>query len=189
MNNHEVLGTGASWAEQIVERGHGNATIPTNIVFGELSQAAFDNADYGQENASQPVTNTVIYQYCHNGEFNQHILPQMSSGKGRRCSIKIVLEPLLTVTTYKKPTLPCYLRSTQIESLINKGLSDERKAMWEKNLACLTSRMVATKIFNVDVEQNVPGWSTFHSMISATIMTPTVVGDCRSVPASQRASV
>ena len=44
--------------------------------------------------------------------------------------------------------------------------------------------MVATKIFNVDVEQNVPGWPTFHSMISAKIMTPTVIGHCRSVPAS-----
>ena len=28
------------------------ATIPTNIVSGEFAQAAFDNADYGQENAS-----------------------------------------------------------------------------------------------------------------------------------------
>ena len=56
--------------------------------------------------------------------------------------------------------------------------------MWEKNLACLTGRMVATKIFNVDVEQNVPGWHTFHSMISAKITTPSVIGNCRSVPAS-----
>ena len=56
--------------------------------------------------------------------------------------------------------------------------------MWEKNLAWLASRIVATKIFNVDVEQNVPGWSSFHSMISAKITTPTVIGNCHSVPAS-----
>ena len=56
--------------------------------------------------------------------------------------------------------------------------------MWEKNLVWLTSRMVATKIFNADVEQNVPGWSTFYSMISAKITTPTVIGNCSSVPAS-----
>ena len=71
------------------------------LFFGEFAQAAFDNADYGQENASQHVTTTVIYQYCRNGEFNQHVLPQMSSGKGRRRSIKIVPEPLLTVTANK----------------------------------------------------------------------------------------
>ena len=59
--------------------------------------------------------------------------------------------------------------------------------MWEKNLTWLTCSMVSTKIFNVDrvdIEQNVPGWSTFHSKISAKITTPTVIGNCRSVPAS-----
>ena len=56
--------------------------------------------------------------------------------------------------------------------------------MWVKNLAWLTSRMVATKIFNVDVKQNVPGLSTFHSMISVKITIPTVIENCCSVPAS-----
>ena len=56
--------------------------------------------------------------------------------------------------------------------------------MWEKTLAWPISRMVATKIFNVDVEQNVPGWSTFHSIISAKITTLIVNGNCRSVLAS-----
>ena len=58
-----------SWAEEIIERGDGYATISTNIVFDECAQATFDNAAYGQENASQHVTSTVIYQYCRNGEF------------------------------------------------------------------------------------------------------------------------
>ena len=69
VNYHEVLGIGAYWEEQIIERSDGYATISTNIVFGECAQAAFDNAYYGQENASQHVTNTVIYQYWRNGEF------------------------------------------------------------------------------------------------------------------------
>ena len=108
----------------------------------------------------------------------------MSSGKGRRRSIKIVPEPLLTVTANKKPTLPYYFRSTQVKFLTKNDLLDERKAMLEKNLAWLTSRMVATKIFNSDVEQNVPGWSTFHSIISAKITTPIDTGNCRSVLSS-----
>ena len=70
VNYHEVLGIDAYWAEQIIERGDEYATMPTNIIFGEFAQAAFDNADYGQEDASQHVTNAVIYQYCHSGEFN-----------------------------------------------------------------------------------------------------------------------
>ena len=88
VNHHEVLGMDAYWAAQIIERGDGYATVPTNIVFGEFSKAAFDNADYDEENASQHVTNTVIYQYCRNGEFNQHVLPHMSPGKRWRRSIK-----------------------------------------------------------------------------------------------------
>ena len=68
VNYHEVLGIDAYRAEQIIERSDGYATISTNIVFGECTQAAFDNANYGQENASQHVTNTVIYQYGGNGE-------------------------------------------------------------------------------------------------------------------------
>ena len=135
VNYQQVLGIDVYWAEQIIERGDGYTTIPTNIVFGEFAQAAFDNADFGQENASQHVTNNVIYQCCRNGEFNQHLLPQMSSRKGRRRSIKIVPEPLLTVTANKKLTLPCYFSSTQVKSLINKYLSNERKAVWKKNLA------------------------------------------------------
>ena len=68
VNYHEVLGIGAYWAEEVIERGDGYATISTNM-FKYCAQATFDNVDYGVENASQHVTNTVIYQYCRNGEF------------------------------------------------------------------------------------------------------------------------
>ena len=36
VNYHEVLATDAYWAEQIIERGDGYATIPTNIVLVNL---------------------------------------------------------------------------------------------------------------------------------------------------------
>ena len=37
VNYHEVLGIYAYWAEQIIERGDGYATISTNVVFGECA--------------------------------------------------------------------------------------------------------------------------------------------------------
>ena len=61
VNYHDVLGIDGYCTGKIIERGDGYATIPTNIVFGEFAKAAFDSADYGQENASQHVTSTVIY--------------------------------------------------------------------------------------------------------------------------------
>ena len=58
MNYHEVLGIDAYWAEQIIERDDGYATVSTNIVSGEFAQAAFDNVDYGHVKCF-----TACYQY------------------------------------------------------------------------------------------------------------------------------
>ena len=48
------------WASDMLKDGDGFVTIPTNIIPGVFTQAAFDNGDYGQENSSQHVTNTVF---------------------------------------------------------------------------------------------------------------------------------
>ena len=49
------------WATNILNEDVGYVMIPTKIIYGNFTQAAFDNADYGQENNSQHVTNTVLY--------------------------------------------------------------------------------------------------------------------------------
>lgn len=49
-----------TWASSIIELGDGYATLPSNTVSGLFTQAA---SDYSQENDSQHVTNTVVYQY------------------------------------------------------------------------------------------------------------------------------
>ena len=46
-----------SWAIGIMNEGEGYSTIPSNIQPNIFTQAAFDNGDYGQENASQHATN------------------------------------------------------------------------------------------------------------------------------------
>ena len=52
-----------TWASSKLDSGDGYATLPTNTVSGLFTQAASDNGDCGQENNSQHVTNTVVYQY------------------------------------------------------------------------------------------------------------------------------
>ena len=90
VNYHEVLSIDAYWAEEVIERGDGYATISTNDVFGECAQATFDDADYGQENASQHITNTAIYQYCRNREFKvilfSSLLHTLRSFLAQNCS-------------------------------------------------------------------------------------------------------
>ena len=44
-----------------MNEGEGCSTIPSNIQPNIFAQAVFDNGDYGQENASLHVTNTVLY--------------------------------------------------------------------------------------------------------------------------------
>ena len=52
-----------TWASSIIDSGEGYATLPSNTVRDVFSQAASDNGDFCQENNSQHVTNTVVYQH------------------------------------------------------------------------------------------------------------------------------
>ena len=66
-----MLTIDTTWSTDIIESNVGYVALPTNVKSGVFIQAASDIADYGQENSSQHVTNTVLYQY---GEMNiQHI--------------------------------------------------------------------------------------------------------------------
>ena len=51
------------WANDILEEGKEYANLTSNVKPDVLSQVIFDNADYGQGNNSQRITNTVIYHY------------------------------------------------------------------------------------------------------------------------------
>ena len=81
----DTLSIEAYWAADLLEDGNGYATIPTNISHGIFTQAATDNSDYLQENASQHITNTVLYQYPINGHFGEK---ELKSGGMRRRSVK-----------------------------------------------------------------------------------------------------
>ena len=66
-----VLRIDTSWSMGIMNEGEGYSTIPSNIQQNIFTQGAFDNGDYGQENASQHVTNTVLYQYSKGSLFSE----------------------------------------------------------------------------------------------------------------------
>ena len=57
-----VLQNDTSWSIGIMNEGQEYSTKPSNIQPKIFMQAAFDNGSYVQEKASQPVTNTVLYQ-------------------------------------------------------------------------------------------------------------------------------
>ena len=59
----DILHIDATWAAGILEANDGYSTVRTNIRENNFAQVASDNENYGQENNSQHVTNTVLYQY------------------------------------------------------------------------------------------------------------------------------
>ena len=68
------------WANDVLEEGDEYATLPSNVKPDIFSQVAFDNADYGKENNSQHITNTIIYQYP-NGYFSEDTVKQKKKRK------------------------------------------------------------------------------------------------------------
>ena len=49
--------------EDILDKGEGYASIPSSIKPDYFTQAVADNSDYGQENASQHITDMILVQY------------------------------------------------------------------------------------------------------------------------------
>ena len=62
-SSYELMRIGTEWANDILEEGEGYANLTSNVKPDVFSQVIFDNADYGQGNNSQRITNIVIYHY------------------------------------------------------------------------------------------------------------------------------
>ena len=118
----DVLRIETTWTEEIIAAGDGYATIPSNIKRDCFTQAASDNGDYGQECASQHVTNTVLYQYPLqqlSGNFNRDQVHREISYSKRRRSIKVSQEPFHEYVMQRKPKLPAYYTEMKASDIIN----------------------------------------------------------------------
>ena len=109
----DILRTDTTWAARILEANHGHSTIPTDIRETIFTQAASDNWDYGQENNSQHVTNTVLYQYPKlSGSYVQNTVPCRTT-KTLRLSLDVPSTQQNKLVFMRKPDLP------KIDSEIN----------------------------------------------------------------------
>ena len=69
----DCLAIDAYWASEIVMNGNDYATKLTNIFPNKFTQATTDESDYMQENSSQHITNSVLYQYDVEGRCEYNI--------------------------------------------------------------------------------------------------------------------
>ena len=76
----DLMRNDTKWANDVLEEGDEYATLPSNVKPDIFSHVAFDNADYGQKNNSQHVTNTVIYEYP-NGSFSEDTVTYVTKEK------------------------------------------------------------------------------------------------------------
>ena len=182
----DVLRIETTWASDIIDSGAGFATIPHNIKPNIFTQAASDNADYGQENTSQHVTNTVLYQYqMFPGNFANTNMGDKNKQKLRlRRSIVLPDSPMEDLRTFNNASLPMSYSKINIDDFF--GNNADQNSVYSKLVTSswLLLRITSKKIFVIDCPQKIPGWTGFKKLFSINISKPTVIGNCRTIPAS-----
>ena len=175
------------WAENILRSGDGYATIPSNIKYGDFVQAASDNGDYSQENSTQHVTNTVLYQYpLVPGSFiREEVLRKPVRGQRRKTLSSFESKLLLQLPSTQKCYPSTYYSVIQLHQLKPDEKNEIRKTCNAVNMMWILCRNLPTKLFGVELclQQNIPPWSGFHSLLSVKVSSPTTIGNCRSIPA------
>ena len=181
----DVLRIETTWATEVMESGDGYATIPSNISSNIFTQAASDNGDYGQENNSQHVTNTVVYQYTNlNGMFPSINVGRLKKKSTLRRSISLPPTPMEEIRFFKDTVFPTYYSEVNIEELLCGIVSESQSNSGSLTAAWILLRITGNKIFNLDIHQKIPSWTGFRKVFTLKCSQPTVIGNCRSLPAS-----
>ena len=179
----DALRIETTWASGLLEAEEGYTTIPSNITPGSFIQAAFDNGDYGQDNASQHVTNTVLYQH-QNGSFTSAPTARIpcSSTNSRRRSIALLTTELESFKESNDVQIPQSYAKSLID--FNKKISQKLCASTDETVLWILLRNLSSTLAEVDVQnyQTVPGWTGFRKIVSVKVTFPTIIGNCRTVP-------
>ena len=144
---------------------------------------AFDNADYGQENNSQHIVNTVTYQYP-NGSFSEDTVTYVAKEKKKNRKRPVRTSASKPVNFEPDATnMPEHYKNVCLEELKYRELSNKRITMNHINKAWVLSRMVSAKYFSLSNVAVIPKWTPFHKTMSFKLNFPTIIGNCRSYPA------
>ena len=140
----DVLRIDTTWATDIIKSNAGYATLPTNMRYGVFTQAASDNADFGQESNSQHVTNTVLYQ---RGEINTEQLRNKTPRKSIRRSLSIPSVPLEEFRSVAKPILPVNYSSIRLADIFIDQKSEAYQHSSSLTNAWILFRITGNKMF------------------------------------------
>ena len=167
----DVLRIDTSWASGIIERDEGYATIPTNVIPNVFTQAASDNGDYGQENNSQHVTNTVLYQYNRiSGTFPDNNVIHIANSKSRKRSISLPPASIERLDMLKKPELPRSYSEITLTDFVQETIkSDSRTYSSTLTTSWLLLRITGNKLITLNCDQKIPSWTGFRKLMTVNV--------------------
>ena len=177
----DVLRIETRWAEDILASEDGYATVPSNIVPGVFTQAAADNGDYGQENSSQHVTNIVLYQSA----IPEGTFSRVSTTRKPTFRRSITLPPATVeeVRYFDNIRLPEDFSNINLSEWFDEKESQSRQSSKRLTTVWMLLRTMSIKHFVLAPTQTVPEWTGFRKLFTLQVNTPSVIGNCRSIPA------
>ena len=154
VSSDNILHVDTPLAAGILEANDGYSTVPTNIRENSFTQAASDNGDYGQENNSQHVTNTVLYQYLKlSGSYAHNTIPCHTTKTLRR-SLDVLSNQLNELVFMRNPDLPkIYTEINSLQILKDKSKSNPGIKSTDLTAAWILLRMTGNKLFTLECNQ------------------------------------
>ena len=171
---------GTKCANGTLEEGDEYGTLRSNVKADIFSRVAFDNADCGQQNNSQHITNTVIYQYP-NGSFNEDTVTYVTKEKRKNRRRSVSTSASIPVNFEPDATkIPEYYKNVCLGELKCRELSNKRITMNRTNKAWVLNRTASAKHFGLSDVGVIPEWTPFHKTMSLKLNLSTIIGNCRS---------
>ena len=70
--------------------------------------------------------------------------------------------------------------------LFTNAKSSNRYGYWSADNFWILLRHLSSKLVFIEVEQQIPPWTTFRKISSSKVSFPTTIGNCSTIPASPR---
>ena len=143
----------ANWADNIIKQNKGYSVIPNNITSCKFTEAVADNSDYGQENNSQHITNTILLQCVKKYDFDRDVVANVK--KKHTDNDKLHWSPfrLLNIELSKKTKLPHHFSQININSILPSTKSFAREMMSCINTSWILTRSLPTLTMEIPVQK------------------------------------
>ena len=186
-------------AKEILAKSQQSGTvIPSNIFPGSFIQFAADNNDLNEETLdgkrTTHATTLVVYQKKPFGPMPPSVAHADHSGKERSLERTNVYEEILECSAQgKRPAVKDFLGKLEPGAEVF-TTTDEYKSSYTTDLTWAVARLSPMKLFTEEdptrgedeetIQQTIPSWSGYNSLVFPNTTLPTVIGYCPMINGS-----